>query len=76
MKPHGNLLASIKPCSPTEFVAAFVGEGAVPGASRDFRGRAPAAKLCSSSDQARRWVEEQAAALDLPVKWVHDIPRG
>jgi hypothetical protein len=76
MKPHGNLLASINPCSADEFVADFVGEGAVPGAYRDFRRRAPATKLCSSSDQARRWIEEQAAALDLPVKWVRDIPRG
>ena len=76
MKPHGNLFASIKPRSPNEFVAAFVGEGTVPGGYEDFRGRAPAAKLCSSPDQAWRWVEEQAAALDLPVKWVRDIPRG
>jgi hypothetical protein len=56
MKPAGSLLASIKPRSADEFVAAFVGEGAVPGAYRDFRGRAPATKLCATSDQARRWI--------------------
>ena len=70
MKPAGSLLAWIKPQNADGFVAAFVGEGAVPGAYNDFRGRAPATRIYSSSSQARKWIEEQAAALDLPVRWV------
>jgi len=74
MKPHGSLLAWIKPNSTDQFVAAFVGEGALPGAYQDFMGRKPAMQLCSSPDEARQWVEEQAEALDLPVKWVSNGP--
>lgn len=76
MKPLGSLLAWIKPRSPGEFVAAFVGEDAAPGARGDFSGRAPATQLCSSPDEARRWIEDQAAAFDLPVRWVSCIPTG
>jgi hypothetical protein len=75
MRPFGNLLAWIKPCKADQYVAAFVGEGAVAGAYKDFPGRAPAARFCTSLDEARQWIEEQAAALDLPVKWVSEIPR-
>jgi hypothetical protein len=75
MKPLGNLLAWIKPCGGDRYVAAFVGEGAVAGAYRDFPGRAPATQFCSSLDEARRWIEQQAAALELPVRWVSEIPR-
>jgi hypothetical protein len=75
MKPRGNLLAWINPCKAGEFVAAFIGEGAVPGAYKDFPGRSPATQFCSSPDEARQWIEDQAAALDLPVKWVREIPR-
>jgi hypothetical protein len=76
MKPHGSLLAWIKPRRADEFVAAFVGEDAAPGACKDFPGRAPATQLCSSPDEARQWIEDQAAAVDLPVKWVSELPRG
>lgn len=75
MKPLGNLLAWIKPCSDDQYVAAFVGEGAVAGAYRDFPGRAPATQFCSSFDEARQWIEEQAAEFELPVKWVSETPR-
>ncbi len=74
MNSYGSLLAWIKPRSPDEFVASFVGEGALPGAYKDFPGRAPARKLCASLDEARRWIEDQAAALDLSVQWVSDMP--
>jgi hypothetical protein len=74
MRLCGNLLAWIEPCDAGEFIGAFVGEGALPDAHRDFPGRAPATRICSSPDEARQWVENQAAALDLPVKWVSDIP--
>jgi hypothetical protein len=73
---HGNLLGWIKPLSADEFVGAFVGEGAVPDARRGFPGRAPAMQLCSTLDEARQWVEEQAAAFNLPVKWVSEISTG
>jgi hypothetical protein len=74
--PHGTLLAWIKPRSVDEFVAAFVGEDAALSARKDFPGRAPATRLCSSPDEARRWMEDQAAALDLPIKWMSEEPRG
>jgi hypothetical protein len=76
MIPEGNLLAWIKPCGDDEYVGAFVGDGAAPDARRHLPGRAPATQLCSSPDEARQWVEDQAAALDLPIKWVSDIPPG
>ncbi len=66
MKPRGNLLAWINPSKADEFVAAFIGEGAMPGAYKDFPGRSPAMQFCSSPDEARQWIEDQAAALDLP----------
>jgi hypothetical protein len=75
MKPRGNLLAWINPRKTDEFVAAFIGEGAVPGAYNNFPGRSPATQFCSSLDEARQWIEDQAAALDLPVKWVSEMPR-
>jgi hypothetical protein len=76
MMPAGNLLAWIKPCGVNEFVGAFVGDGAAPDSNGRSPGRAPAAQLFSSCDEAQRWVEDQAAALKLPIKWVSDIPRG
>ena len=74
MTPLGSLLAWIMPSSPDEFVAAFVGEGAVPGAYQNFAGRKPATQLCSSYNEARQWVHDQAKALDLPVKWMSEGP--
>jgi hypothetical protein len=44
------------------FVAAFVGENAY--------ARAPATRLCDSLDEAHMWVEVEAAAFGVPVKWV------
>jgi hypothetical protein len=76
MSPDGSLLAWIEPCGSGGCVGAFVGEDAAPGASPYFPGRAPAAKLCPSPREARQWLETQAAALDLPIKWVVGIPRG
>jgi hypothetical protein len=69
MKPSGNLLAWIEPGGTDEFIGAFVGEDAAPGPAP---GRAPATQLCASPDEARQWVEEQAAELGLPIKWVGD----
>jgi hypothetical protein len=76
MLPNGNLLAWIEPCGINKFVGAFVGEGAAPDAQRHSPGRPPATQLCSSPDEARQWIKDQAAALDLPIKWVIDIPEG
>jgi hypothetical protein len=61
----GNLLAWIEPCGASGFTAAFVGEWAT--------SRAPATQLCSTSCDAREWIEEQAAALALPVRWMNDL---
>jgi hypothetical protein len=76
MIPSGNLLAWIEPCGADEFMGAFVGEGSAHDVHRHSPGRAPATQLCSSPDEARQWVEDQAAAFGVPVKWLSDIPRG
>ena len=76
MTLSGNLLAWIEPRSAGEFVGAFVGEGATPDKRRQYPGRAPATHRFSSPDAARQWIEEQAAALDLPIKWLDNSPRG
>jgi hypothetical protein len=68
MRPCGTLLAWIEPHSDDEFVAAFVGEGAA------AQGRAPATQLCSTPADARLWIEGQAAAFALPVKWMGQKP--
>ncbi len=68
-----SLLAWIERCDGGEFVGAFVGEGAVPGAIPNFAGRAPATRRYPTPDQARRWIENEAAAFDLPIKWVTNI---
>jgi hypothetical protein len=75
MTPDGNLLAWIEPRGADEFVAAFVGEGAAPGAPTHPAGRAPAIQLCSSHEDAREWVEKQAAAFRLPIRWVRPLRR-
>jgi hypothetical protein len=68
----GNLLAWIAPCDGGGFIGAFVGEGAAPDPHRRVPGRAPATQLCPTSDEARRWVENEAAALDLPIRWIKE----
>jgi hypothetical protein len=61
--PHSDrLLAWIESCADDEFLAAFVGSAASK--------RIPATQLCSSPDEARRWVQEEAAAFGgVPVEW-------
>jgi hypothetical protein len=66
MKPEGHLLGWVEERSAVAFVGAFVGEDAV--------GRVPAVRACSSANEARQWVEQQAAALGLPVRWLSATP--
>jgi hypothetical protein len=68
----GNLLAWIEPSGAGEYIGAFVGEG--PVSDSRFPGRAPAMHHCSSRDEARQWVEAEAAALDLPIRWLSGLP--
>ena len=56
------LIAWVAPNGAYEYEAAFRAAG-VPT-------RAPATQMCSSKDEARQWVEDEAAALDVPVAWV------
>ncbi len=74
MSLNGKLLAWIEPHANEAYVAAFIGEGATKDAHRDYPGRQPATQLCSSHHEARQWIEQQAADLDLPVKWMNDAP--
>jgi hypothetical protein len=48
-------------------VAAFVGGAATK--------RVPAMQLCASSEEARQWVEAEAAEFGLPVEWLTAPPR-
>ncbi len=57
------LLAWIESRHDEAFLAAFVGK---PLADR----RPPATQLFVSPEEARQWVECEAAALGLPVEWV------
>jgi hypothetical protein len=61
------LLAWVEPKDDDEFLAAYVGGAATK--------RWPATQLCASPDEARRWVEHDAAELGVPVEWVSEAPR-
>lgn len=74
MTPNGSLLAWIKRCGVDGFVGAFVGDDGITDAPKHLPGRPPATQFCSSLDEARQWVKDQAAALNLPVKWVSINP--
>ena len=63
MPENSRLLAWIEQRDDDAFLAAFVGKPAA-------RQRLPATQLCTSSDAARRWVENEATTLGLPVEWV------
>jgi hypothetical protein len=62
MPVGSKLLAWIVPRR-DEYVAAIVGAGAVSS-------RAPATQLCSSRDEARQWIEDEAAAIGVPIEWL------
>ena len=57
------LLAWIEKPEEELFVAAFVSAEAATK-------RAPATQLCTSEQEARTWVQEQAAAFGIPVEWL------
>jgi hypothetical protein len=56
------LFAWIEPRSDQEFTAAFV-------SASTASHRAPATRTCASLDEAREWVECEAAVLGVPVEW-------
>lgn len=66
--PDIELLAWIEPRNgDPAYTAAFV---SIPTASR----RAPATGSCASPEEAREWVEVQAAALGVPIEWTDRSP--
>ena len=71
MRPAGILLAWIEPRGDDRFLAAFVGAY---GPQRVPTTRAPAAQLCSSHADASKWIEDQAAAVGLPVELLTEAP--
>jgi hypothetical protein len=71
ISPGENLLAWIVRRDTGHYVGAFIGEGATSGAIPDFPGREPATRRCFSLDEARQWIEQEAAAFGVPVKWVN-----
>jgi hypothetical protein len=60
------LLAWIVPTR-DEFLAAIVGADAASY-------RAPATQLCSTHAEARQWVEDEAAAIGVPIEWLARTP--
>ena len=67
MQPGGKLRAWIETRGGS-ISAAFVG---VPdGVDQPQVSRLPAIRNCASVDDARRWIDAEAAALGLPVEWV------
>ncbi len=72
--PSGSLLAWIETTNMDLFMAAFVGEGAVAPNGGKAVGRLPATQACASQEEARDWVETQAEALGLPIRWLQKPP--
>jgi hypothetical protein len=68
MPQSSKLLAWVEPHRDQEFVAAYVSGAATR--------RRPATQLCASPDDARQWVEHEAAALGLAVEWVSEPPEA
>ena len=67
--PTNKLLAWIEPRhGDCDYTAAFV---SVLTALR----RAPATRRCASTDEARQWVEREAAAFGVPVEWTEQSPQ-
>lgn len=67
MTQDSTLLAWIEPRDDDAFLAAFVGKPAA-------RQRAPAVRVFASTEEARRWVEREAAEFGLPVEWLSSAP--
>ena len=66
--PTSKLLAWIEPRNgDREYTAAFV---SFLTASQ----RAPGTRRCGSVDEARQWVEREAAAFGVPVEWTDRSP--
>ena len=66
MPQRSKLLAWVEARRDEEFVAAFVGGAATK--------RAPATQICASPEEARQWIEDEAAEFGLPVEWVNAPP--
>jgi len=66
MPQRGKLLAWVEPQGNDECLVAFVGGAATQ--------RVPAMQLCASQEEARRWVEDEAAEFGLPVEWLATPP--
>jgi hypothetical protein len=60
MQHLSKLLAWVEPQGDEEFVAAFVG-GAAPQ-------RAPAVQVCATPEEAREWIEHEAAEFGLHAR--------
>jgi hypothetical protein len=69
MPTSGKLLAWITPRGEHRFIAAFVGAAAA-------HLRPPATQVCASCVEAKRWIEDQAAAFGLPIEWMGETPTG
>ena len=70
-----SLLAWIEADDHGTVAGCFVGEGVVSEPSGAQAPRAPAVLLCDSAEEARRWIEQEAVHVGVPVKWLDQPPR-
>ena len=68
--PSGHkLLAWVERSGEKHFIASFVGVFAV-------ESRAPAIRVCTSLEEAHRWIDAEARGVGLPVEYLEEAPRG
>jgi hypothetical protein len=70
--PSGRLRAWITSQGFDESLVCFVAVPADTGPGSAHVTRPPAVQPCASVEDARTWMEHQAASLGLPIEWVND----
>jgi hypothetical protein len=73
MTSGGKLRAWIERRAGGNVLAGFVGVIVAPDGRTTVANRAPATQICRSAEEARAWVQEEAAAFGLPIEWVEGV---
>jgi hypothetical protein len=76
MTPGGKLRAWIERQPGGRFLAGFVAVVVTPDGRMAVANRPPATQVCSTPEEAREWVEDEAFAFGLPVEWVERAAPG
>ena len=72
MVTTGKLLAWITPCADNDYVAAFVSVEPATGSAPATRSE-PATCHAPSPEEARQWVEAEAATLGATIEWLAEF---